>query len=110
VKSTGLLSFIDGAIETTRYPEVAPGGIVIPIEVSLQELMITGTSFSRATLLPCEAPNPLPAIVTWFPAALVVAETSEITGAGVVVMLSETSSSVALVAGEVAYALATAPM
>ena len=41
-----------GATETSKGPEVAPAGIVIVMEVSLQELTVANAPFSRTTLLP----------------------------------------------------------
>jgi hypothetical protein len=58
----GLPSFMLGPTETTNGPEVAPDGIVIVIDVALQELIVTGAPFSITTLLPCDAPNPVPEI------------------------------------------------
>jgi hypothetical protein len=55
-----LLLFMVGATETAKGPEVAPDAIVRVIDVSLQELIVIGAPFSRTTLLPCVAPNPLP--------------------------------------------------
>ena len=53
-----------GATETSKGPEVAPAGMVIVMEVSLQELTVADAPFSRTTLLPCEAANPEPEITT----------------------------------------------
>jgi hypothetical protein len=39
-----------GAKETTRYPDVAPVGIVKVIDVPLQELIVAGKSFNNTTL------------------------------------------------------------
>ena len=64
VKVTGLLLFMLGATETAKGPEVAPSGIVMVMEMSLQELIVTSTPFSSTTLLPCNAPNPVPVITT----------------------------------------------
>ena len=96
MKSTGLLSFILGATETAKYPDVAPDGIVIVIDVALQELIVTGLSFSTTALFPCEAPNPEPEITIWLPAEAVVADTLVIAGAGFAVVLIETLSNVAV--------------
>ena len=62
VKVTGLLSSMLGPTETTKGPEVAPDGIVMVIEVALQELIITRAPFRVTMLPPCEAPNPDPEI------------------------------------------------
>jgi hypothetical protein len=50
--TTELLSFMLGATETIRYPDVAPVGIVIVIAALLQELIVTGTAFNSTTLSP----------------------------------------------------------
>jgi hypothetical protein len=41
-----------GATDTAKGPEVAPGGIVIVIEVAIQELMVANPPFSVTMLLP----------------------------------------------------------
>jgi hypothetical protein len=64
VKTTGLLSFMPGAAETTKGPEVAPDRMVMLMEVALQVLMVTGDPFSSTTLLACVAPKFDPLIVT----------------------------------------------
>ena len=61
---TGLLLLMLGATETAKGPEFAPDGIVMLIDVSLQELIVTDTPFSSTTLLPCDAPNQVPLITT----------------------------------------------
>ena len=61
---TGLLLSIVGAADTARSPEVAPAGIVIVIDVALQESTVTSPSFRYTTLLPWEAPKPVPVITT----------------------------------------------
>ena len=60
----GLLSFMLGGAETTIYPDVAPVGIVIVIEVLLQESTVTGVSFSSTKPLPCSVPKLVPLITT----------------------------------------------
>jgi hypothetical protein len=107
VKRTALLSFIVGATETSKGPEVAPGGIVMVMDVSLQVLIVTAAPFSRTALPPCVAPNPEPEITTWLPMEPVVAETAVITGAGAAAELTETLSKVA-VANEAVLRLLTA--
>ena len=52
MKITGLLSFMLGATETTKGPEVAPVGIVMLTEVAPQVLTVTGAAFSVTALLP----------------------------------------------------------
>jgi hypothetical protein len=64
VNTTGLLSFMLGATETTNNPDIAAEGMVMLIDVSLQELMVTGVAFRITTLPPCEAPKFEPAITT----------------------------------------------
>jgi hypothetical protein len=64
VKITGLLLFMLGATVTAKGPEVAPAGIVMVMDVALQELMVTPAPFSSTTLLPCAPPNPVPEITT----------------------------------------------
>ena len=93
---TGLLAFVAGAGKTTSGPEVAPTGIIIVIEVSLQALIVACAPFNNTMPEPCEAPKPIPEITTWPPIAPVVAETLLITGAGVVAELTDTLSNVAV--------------
>jgi len=64
VKGTGLLLFMPGATETTKGPEVAPAGMVMVMELLLQELMVTVAPFRITTLLPWADPNPVPEITT----------------------------------------------
>jgi len=64
VKYTGLLQFILGFTQTAKYPEVAPVGIVIVIDVLLQELIDAGRSFTNTVLAPCVVPNPVPDMST----------------------------------------------
>jgi hypothetical protein len=85
-----------GATETTRYPEVAAEGMVKLIDMLLHELIVMAALFSITRLLPCEAPNPVPEIVTSLPTLPVVAETLEITGAGAADEFTETLSKVAV--------------
>jgi hypothetical protein len=61
---TGLVSFMLGATETTKGPDVAPEGIVMVIEPALQLFTVTGVPFSITTLLPCADPKPVPDINT----------------------------------------------
>jgi hypothetical protein len=79
-----------GATETSNSPELAPTGMVMLMDVSLQVLMVTPAPFSRTALPPCEAPNPEPEISTWLPIEPVVAETAVMTGAGAAAELSDT--------------------
>jgi len=81
-----------GATDTTIGPDVAPTGIVTVIDVLLQELIVTAMPLNSAALLPCEAPNPDPEIVTWLPTDPVVADRFVITGAGDAVELIDTLS------------------
>jgi hypothetical protein len=53
-----------GATATTKYPELAPEGIVVTIEVSLQELIVIGALFSVTRLAFSEVPKPEPLITT----------------------------------------------
>jgi hypothetical protein len=85
-----------GATETTNGPDVAPVGIVMLMEVALQELIVTGEPSSITTLLPCVAPILEPVIATWLPIEPVVAETLVITGAGAAAEFTETLSNVAV--------------
>ena len=64
VKITALLSFMLGAADTTSGPEVAPEGMVMLMEVLLQEVMVICIPFTSTMLLPCVAPNPVPEITT----------------------------------------------
>jgi hypothetical protein len=106
-KYTALLLFMLGATETTMYPEVAPVGIVMMIDVLLHELTVTGALLSVTRLPLCDAPKPEPVICTWLPTEPVVAEMLLITGAGEAVELIETLSKVA-VARAVVLSLLTA--
>jgi len=63
-KFTGLLSFMLGATETSRYPVVAPTGMVMMIEVLLQELIVTRAPLSVTKLPLSEGPKPVPLICT----------------------------------------------
>ena len=53
-----------GATDTNSGPDVAPVGIVIVIDVALQELIVIGELFSVTKLPFCVAPNPVPVITT----------------------------------------------
>jgi hypothetical protein len=64
VNVTGLLVFMLGATDTAKGPEVAPVGIVMVMDVALQELIVTAPLFSVTMLLPWDAPNPVPEITT----------------------------------------------
>jgi hypothetical protein len=64
VKVKGLLSFMVGARETIRGPEVAPVPTVVTIDVSLQDTIVARVVLNVTKLPFCEEPNPLPAIVT----------------------------------------------
>src|SRR5207245_815778 len=96
----GLLSFIPGATDTPNGPVVAPTGIVMLIDVPLHVLIGTATPFSRTTLFPCDAPNPVPEITTALPTDPVVADTPLITGAGAEAELTDTLSKVAVASAE----------
>ena len=96
VKITGLLAFMLGAINTTRGPLVAPVGIVMVMDLALQDLIVTTLWFSNTTLLPCKSPYPAPPITIWLPITPFVAETLLITGAGAEAELTETLSKVAV--------------
>jgi len=102
-----LLSFIPGATDTSNGPELAPTGIVMLIDVSLQLLIGTPAPFSNTALPPCVAPKPDPLITTGLPIIPVVAETAVITGAGAAAELTDTLSNVA-VANETVVRLLTA--
>jgi hypothetical protein len=91
-----LLSFIDGATETTIGPEVAPVGIVTVIELAVQKLTVTAALLRKTVLAPCEAPNPEPDITNSVPTDPVVADMLEITGAGDDAELIDTLSKVAV--------------
>ena len=99
-----------GPTDTTRYPDVAPAGIVIVIELALQELIVAATAFIRAWLLPCDAPNPDPEITIWLPTEAVVAETPVITGAGLDGVLIDTLSNVAVYVVDVLWLVTPRPM
>jgi len=90
-----------GATETTKYPEVAPVGIVVTMDVLPHELIVTGVLFKVTTLLPLEAPKPEPEMTTWLPTEPVVAETPVMRGAGLEEVLTETESNVSVVDPEV---------
>ena len=97
VKYTALLSFMFGATETSRYPEVTPVGIVMTIDVLLQKLIVRRVLFKVTALLPWEAPKPEPEMTTWLPTEPVVAERPVMRGAGFEGVLRETESKVAVV-------------
>jgi hypothetical protein len=59
---------------------MAPVGIVIVIDVVLQEFTVSGASCSSSVPVPCDAPNFEPLITTLVPTGPVVAESPEITG------------------------------
>jgi hypothetical protein len=108
VNTTGLLSFILGATDTTKNPDVAPAGIVMLIEVSPQEFIVTGVALRVTTLFPWDAPKLAPLIITWLPIAPVVAETLVTTGSAVTDELTDTLSKLA-VANEVVPLLINKP-
>ncbi len=105
-----MLLFMPGATETSKGPELAPAGIVIVMEVSLQELTVANAPFSRTALLPCEAPNPEPEITTWLPMDPVIAETLLMTGAGAAAELTDTLSKVSVPRPVLSSALMARPM
>src|SRR5262249_59227701 len=96
VKTTGLLSFMPGRVDTSNGPEVAPFGMLMVSEVELHEFTVATTPFKRTTPLPCVAPKFDPLMVTWLPIDPVVAETLVITGAGFATELTDTPSQVPL--------------
>jgi len=81
-----------GPTDTKRGPELAPEGTVMVIEVSLQELIVTGLPFNVTTLLPAVAPKLKPVITTWLPMEAVVAERFVMCGAGEFAELTDTLS------------------
>ena len=109
-KYTGLLSFIPGATETIKLPDVAPDGIVVCTDVALQELIVTGTPLSVTMLPLCVAPKPVPLMVTLLPTDPVVAERLVMTGPGVAVELTDTLSNVNVSKVELAWLHAARPM
>src|SRR5215813_409046 len=96
LKVMQLLALMPGATATCSGPEVAPGGIVITIDVSLQELTVTGAPLSVTRLAPSEAPKPDPIIVTWSPMVPVVADTLLISGLTEEAEVTDTLSKVAV--------------
>jgi uncharacterized membrane protein YdfJ with MMPL/SSD domain len=96
VNATVLLLSRLGPTKTAKSPEVAPVGIVMLIDVAFQELIVTGAPFRVTVLPPWEAPKPDPEITTWVPIGPVVVDSPVITGAGVVVELTDTLSNVAV--------------
>ena len=109
MKGIALLSFMFGAMETSKGPDVAPGGIVMVIDVPLQVLIVTAAPFSRTALPPCEAPKPVPEITTWLPIEPVVAETPAMIGAGAAAELTDTLSNVAVAKEDVVRLLTARP-
>src|SRR5216683_7647856 len=109
VKRIALLSFMLGAMEASKDPEVAPAGIVMLIDVPLQVFTVTAPPFSNIALPLCWAPNPVPVITTWLPIDPVVAETAVITGAGATVELTDMLSNVAVAKAEVVRLLTASP-
>src|ERR1700722_10449610 len=59
-------------------------GTVATICVALQLLTVAATPFNLTVLVPCEAPNPVPLIVTDVPTAPLVGDRLVITGFGMV--------------------------
>ena len=110
MKFTALLEFIVGATTTTNGPEVAFAGMLMLIEVALQEFMVTTASFSSTALLPCVVPNPEPLITTCVPTAPVFREREVISGAGADAVLTETLSKLAVATAEPSFALTARPM
>jgi len=90
-----------GATDTTNGPEVAPTGMVMLMDVALQVLMVTAVPFSRTTLFPWGAPNPVPDSTTGLPMDPVVADVLLITGAGAEAELTDTLSKTAVASAEV---------
>ncbi len=86
VKRTALLSFMLGATETSKGPEVAPTGMVMLSDVPLQVLTVTAVPSSSTALPPCEAP-----------------------GAGAAAELTDTLSNVAVAKEEVVRLLTASP-
>jgi hypothetical protein len=99
-----------GATRTANGPEVAPEGIVMLIELSLQELLVAVVPFRITALFPCVAPNPEPEITTELPTDPVVAETPLITGPGVPGVVMDTLSNVAVAKLDVVLLLTANPM
>jgi len=85
-----------GATETDSTPDVAPGGTVTTMEVSLQELIVIGLLLSMTALAPADAPNPEPVMITWLPIDPVSAETLVITGPGAEAKFTDTLSKTAV--------------
>jgi hypothetical protein len=96
VNRTGLLSFMLGATDTTKSPEVAPEGIVTEIDVALHVFTVISAPLSKTRLLPCVDPNPVPVIVTPVPTGPVVADKLDMTGATFEDELRDTLSNVAV--------------
>jgi hypothetical protein len=101
VKVKGLLSFMVGARETIRGPEVAPVPTVVTIDVSLQDTIVARVVLNVTKLPFCEEPNPLPVIVTWVPTTPDAGETPVIAGAGEAVGLTDTLSKVTVAEDDV---------
>ena len=96
VNFTGLLEFKLGATRTTKYPDVAPLGIVMVIDVELHELIVIAVPFRRTRLPVGELPKFDPVMITWLPIDPVVAEREAMTGAGAALEFTETLSKVAV--------------
>jgi len=109
VKRTALLSFMLGATDTSIGPVVAPAGMLMVIDVSLQLLIVTAAPFSNTALPPCVAPNPDPEITTWLPIDPVVADTAVIAGAGAPAEFTDTLSNVAVAKEDVVRLLTASP-
>jgi hypothetical protein len=106
VKVAGLLLFMFGATDTVNGPDVAPDGMVIPIEVLLHTLIVTNAPFNVTSPTP---PNPVPLITTWLPTEPVVADTPVMTGAGADVELIDTLSNLAVARVDVLRLLTAKP-
>jgi hypothetical protein len=98
-----------GATDTSIGPVVAPAGMVMVIDVSLQLLIVTAAPFSNTALPPCVAPNPDPEMTTWLPIDPVVADTAVITGAGAAAEFTDTLSNVAVAKEDVMRLLTAKP-
>jgi hypothetical protein len=90
-------------------PDVAADGIVMVIDVLLQELIVTGRSLSSTALPLWVTPKPEPEMTTWLPIDPVVAETPAITGAGEAVELTDTLSNVAVARADVLVLVTASP-
>src|SRR5437016_4443317 len=99
-----------GATVTANGPEVAAAGIVMLMEVALQELTVVAAPFNSTVLPPCKSPKPEPEISTCVPVGPLAGEMDVIVAAGAEGELRETLSKVPVASVEVSSLVKAKPM